>query len=306
MRKQPAPSLRLIAACGLIFAQAAAGSAALAAATLDRERPRWAALDLGASKLLMSASARVEARIRPAADFAGELRPTPVGRPVAAGPQVLEMVYAASGLGRESLTTLWADPATGATLQSMQRDAGSRERYRIYRFTDAGSYHYTRWPATHAEEGLPPAQWTRAEEGMREWPVGAHGQPVTEATALLWMAAAADLSQAGDRLETLTFSRRHVNRVTIEVTGRQATKVDFVEQAQAGSRRRRGSVEAIVLRMRSSPVEAGADAEEFELLGLRGDLELRLDPQTRAPIELRGRVKVAGALTIRLKRLILR
>ncbi len=299
MLQAQVPPVRLLAAVGLLLAHVAAGAGNVVA--FDRERPRWTALEYSASKLFVSASARVEARIRPGAEIAGELRATPAGHPVPAGPEVLEMIYAARGFGRESLTTLWVDPASGGTLQRTQRDTGSRERLRTYRFTDVGAYHFTRWPATGDEEALPPEQWTSTSEGMRAWSAAAVGKPVTEATALLWMVAAADLSARGDRLEVLTFSRRHVNRVTIEAVGRRAIKVDFLERGPAGSRRHRGTVEAIVLRLRGSPLDPVAeDDEAFELLGLSGDLDIFLDPQTRAPLQLRGRIKIAGQTTVRL------
>ena len=36
------------------------------------------------------------------------------------------------------------------------------------------------------------------------------------------------------------------------------------------------------------------------MLGLRGKLELLLDPATRAPLQLSGNVKVLGGVTLRL------
>jgi hypothetical protein len=94
----------------------------------------------------------------------------------------------------------------------------------------------------------------------------------------------------------------------MEVTGTRAVKVDFVEtSAASGTRRRQERIEAIALRLRGVPMDApGDDDEPFELLGLRGDLELLLDPQTRVPLQLKGRVKIAGPLTVRLREAMLR
>lgn len=304
MHQGPNRRPRLRAAAGLLLAVLAAQAAG--AQPLDPGRPRWAVLDFAASKLFLSATARVEATTRPAGAVADALRATPEGRPLAPGTEVLEMTLAASGFGRDSLTRLWADPGTGAMLQRIQRDAGSRTRQRLYRFTDVGAYHFTRWPADAREAGLPPEQWSRTSEGMRAWSEAARQQPVTEASVLLWAVGAAALDRPGDRFEALAFSRRQVNRVTIEVTGRRREVVDYVERGPEGSRRRRESAEALVLRLHGAPLEAGTEDDEFELLGLRGDLEILLDPRTRAPLELRGRVKVAGQVTVRLKAMTLR
>jgi hypothetical protein len=254
----------------------------------------------------MSARANVSAQIVPAATVADQLVATPTGTPVPPGPAVLVMKYGASGFGRDSQTTLYADPVSGGTLQRTQLDGGSRQRLRTYRFTDVGAYHFTRWPISEAEASLPPARWTERSEGMRPYPEGAIGDPVTEATVLLWLAAASPLAATGDRMEVLTFSRRNVNRVIVEVVGSRKVDVDFEEQGPAGKRRRDGRIEALLLHLRGAPLVPGDDDEDFELLGLRGDLELALDPRTRVPLELRGKVKIAGQVTVRLRRAVLR
>ena len=301
----PARVARMFIAAVPIFACAGAGAASDPAPAFDRDLPRWTELDFSASKFLMSATATVQMRIRPSREIASELKSTPAGKPVAPGDEVLEMVYAASGFGRASLTTLWADPVSGATLQRTQLDQG--ERRRTYRFTDIGAYHYTRWPAATREESLGPEQWTRRTEGMRPYSDGAAGKPVTEGTVLLWMVGAADLSKKGDRLEAFTFSRKRVNRVVAEVIGTRTVQVDFIEKSASGEHRRRGDLNALRLRVRGSPLTPVKDEdEEFELLGLRGDLDLMLDPQTRAPVELRGNIKYAGQVTVHLRRAVLR
>lgn len=269
--------------------------------------PAWSQLEFVASKFFMTGRAEVELRRLPVAEVAPALLATPEGRPVQPGSEVLELVYRASGFGRESLTTLWADPVSGATLQRTELDSGSRQRWRSYRFTDIGAYHFSRWPATDAEKPLPPERWTERTQGLRAYPAAAVGQAVTEPTMLLWLAAAGDYQRAGDRGEVLTFSRKRVNRVTIEVTGRRAVRVDFEERSATGSRQRKDSVDAIVMRIRGQPIDAGADGDEdFELLGLRGDLELLVDPVARLPLQLSGNVKIAGHVTARLRRARLR
>jgi hypothetical protein len=284
-----------------------AGPAAAGDALFDPGRVRWTALEFDASKLLMSARAEVTARIVPAGAVAGQLVTTPAGAALLPAHDVLEMTYRTSGLGRASTATLWANPGTGAMLQQVTLDTSGRLRERTYRFTDIGAYHYTRRPAERREEALPPATWTELSEGMRTYPEDVGGQPVTAPTVLLWLAAAADLSRRGDQLEVMAFSRRHVNRVTIEVTGTRTVSVDFTEQRAAEEpRRRRGNMQAIALRINGSPTDATAEDEPFELLGLQGDLELLLDPATRAPLQLRGRVRIAGDVTVRLRKATLR
>lgn len=305
------PAFPILAVTVLLLAiSSRQATAAAATAALDVERPRWSALEFDAAKFLFSASTRIEVRRLPAAAIGAGLRTTPQGHPVAAPETVMEVTYASRGPGHESFTRLWIDPADGAALQRMLSDRGSRLRERTYRFTDIGAWHYTRWPATRSEEKLPPQQWTRIEDGLRPYPQAAAGQRVTETSALLWMIAAADLSRPGDRFETLTFSHRSVSRVSIEVTGQRRVSVGYREhpaEHSAGKARLRGdTVDALVLRLGAVRIDDPTDTEDFELLGLRGDLELLLDPETRAVLELHGRAKIVGGITVRLTELVLR
>jgi hypothetical protein len=304
MRRRLALFTRL-ALLALLPLAASAGPAP--AGAYDPARLRWSALEFSASKLLMTARASMAAGIVDRAAVAAELRTTPVGAPVAPGERVLQVRYTMSGLGRDSQTLLYADPVTGGALQRAQLDEGRRQRERIYRFTDIGAYHYTRWPATRAEESRPPEAWTKLEEGLRPYPQAAAGEPVTEVSALLWLAAAADLEKAGDTVEVLAFSRRHVHRVIMQVAGTRTVSVDYKEQGPGGTVQRRGRTEALLVRLHGAPLDpAQADADDFELLGLGGDLELLLEPATRAPLELRGRVRIMGSVTVRLRRAVLR
>jgi len=283
-----------------------AGRAAGGPAPFDPGQPAWTQLQFEASKFFVTASAKVEARLRPGAGIASELLDTPSGEPVPAGGEVLEMIYTARGLGKTSVTTLWADPLTGAALQRRALDTSGDLRERIYRFADIGGYHYTRRPADARERQLAPEQWSDRSEGLRAYPAAAIGKPVTENTALLWLAAAADLRRPGERIELLAFARRHVNRVVMELAARRPMRVDYTLRRGEVGERRRGEVNALVLHIRGSPLGAGADdREDFELLGLRGDLELLLDPDGHIPLQLRGNVKILGNITIRLREAVL-
>lgn len=270
-------------------------------------RVGWTALEFSASKFLMSAKARVEVRTRPATEIAADWLTPGSGCALAPGDQVLEMAYGASGAGRDSTTTLWLDPTSGAALQRTQRSDGSRPRHRVYRYTDSGAWHRTHWPASAAEEKLPPDQWTERSEGLRPYPAEAAGRVITEPTALVWLVAAADLSRPGETLEILSFSRRHVHRVLVTVTGTRTVTVDYLESAGGTEQRKKGSVQAVRVLIRGTPLkDEGGEDDEFELLGLRGDIELLLEPRSRVTLALGGKAPVVGQIAMKLQRLTLR
>jgi len=304
MRRIALADRKILALALLLIAWPVASPAA--AGQFDPARVRWASLEFSASRFMFTARTSIAAQLVPAGTIVTQLRTTPTGRPVMPGAEVVDLVYAMSGFGRESRTELWLDPVTGGTLQRTQHDTGSRPRLRTYRFTDRGAFHFTRWPANRSEQAQTPEHWTHVEQGMRPYVPGDIDQPVTEPTALLWLIAAADLARPGDRMEVLAFSRRQVSRVDIDVTGQRTVALNFMEEGPAGARRRDGRMPALVLRLAANPLDAAAEEQDFELFGLHGDLELLLDPQTRAPLELSGRVRIAGQVTVRLNRLVLR
>ena len=46
--------------------------------------------------------------------------------------------------------------------------------------------------------------------------------------------------------------------------------------------------------------KASADSDDFELLGLHGNIELALDAETRTPLMLSGSAPIFGKITLRL------
>lgn len=284
------------------LAAALSAAAAESSAPIDPARVGWTNLEFSASKLWLSAQASLGVTRRLRDIIAARLVNPLAGNPVPPPPEVLEITYGARGMGRLSDTTLWLDPASTAAVQRMQLDGGSRKRQRVYRYTDIGAWHETRWPADRREAELPPENWTERTSGLRAYPPAAAGLAITDATALLYLVAAADLRKAGDRSEFFTFSRRRVHRVAVTVSGKVETRADYEESTAGSQRRRQGRIEALRLVIRGSPLhEAGGENEQFELLGLQGDIELLLEPASRAPLELRGRARMIGEVTFHLR-----
>jgi hypothetical protein len=128
-----------------------------------------------------------------------------------------------------------------------------------------------------------------------------------EPTGLLYVVAAAALDQPGDSLEALVFRRRDTQVVRIEVLPPVEVEVNYNELWPRGAIQRRARLKPLRLSLQGLPVPGGdPEDDELELLGLRGRLELQLDPVTRAPLRLSGNVKILGKVTLQLSDLRLR
>ncbi len=276
------------------------------AANLDPERIDWSELRFHASKFLVSIDADVYLSNVPAADVAGLLMDPGEGTPVAVAGPTKELTFSTKFFGRNSSTVVLMNSEDGATLQRTSHDSGKRNRHRIYRYTDVGAYHRTWWPIDKKEEKLPTDQWekwSKFEEGMRPFAEEVHGQIVVDPGALLYIVGAAPLRETGDKIEILAYARKNVHRVQVEVAGIEQIKVRFDQEGGASPGQKKGKIDALKLLVRGQMVDDGDSDDQFELLGLRGDIDIHIDPETRAPLQLEGNVKIAGHAVMRLTRL---
>lgn len=297
----PGRSLLLLALLAL-----GPGLADAADATLDPARVGWSAIRMTASKLFLTAESRLALRTVSGAAVTPDLLPVADQHftPLVPGNEVLELVYDTRGAGRKSRLTLLMDPVTGAALQRVQHDQDSKPRFRTYRFGIEGAYHRTFWPATASEKSLPPKGWTRTSEGLRAYPAPPGKHPVVEPTGLLYAIAAAALDKPDDTLELLVFRRRDTQRVLVKVLPSLEISVRYDEIWPTGTVQRNGKLKPVRLSLKGLPVPGGDPKDDdLELLGLRGQLELLLDPGSRAPLQLSGDVKMFGRVTLRITEL---
>ena len=275
--------------------------------SFDPARVGWSEVQFHASLLFFSVDANIALSDRTAAEITDHLIDPGEGVAVTPDDKVQELRFTTAFFGRHTTTDLLINSGTGAALQRTSHDSGKRFRHRIYRFTDTGAYQRTRWPVGKDEEKLPAErwqEWSETDEGLYPYPAAAVGNIVTEPGGLLYIVGAAQLNEPGDKIEILAYVRRHVHRVQIEVTAPESIKVDYREHDGENSVDRKGKQQAMTLMIRGEGLDDEDDENEFELLGLRGDIIMHMDPKTRAPLQLNGSVKIAGQVTLRIKKLV--
>ncbi|MGI9341616.1 MAG: hypothetical protein ACR2QV_02125 [Gammaproteobacteria bacterium] len=280
--------------------------ATAAAADLDPDRLNWSELRFHASKFFISIDADVELADIAASDIDGMLIQAGEGTAVASTPPNKSLVFTTEAFGRKTRAAVLLNAVDGATLQRTSHDSGKRNRHRIYRYTDIGAYQKTWWPVSEEQEKFPPErfkEWSKFEEGMRPFAEAVHGEIVIDPGALLYIVGAAPLEKAGDKIEVLAYARKNVHRVQVEVAGIEQIKVKFDQSGGASPGEKKGKFNALKLLVRGEMVDDGDDDDQFELLGLRGDIDIHIDPETRAPLQIKGDVKIAGKATMRLTRL---
>lgn len=273
---------------------------------LDPSRIGWETARFRASKLFFSVDTAVSIDRVMAADVADTLIAPQTGVGVDLANDVMRLRLGTDAFGRHNDMVLFLNTISGEAVQRVTHETGGRLRHRVYRFTDLGAYHDTRKPGSESEEDLPDErwrEWTNHSTGLYAYPEEAAGNLITEPAGLLYIVGAARLDKPGDYLEMLAYARKRVHRVHIDVVGPVTVKANYKRWSGGKGIEQRGERTALRLSIEGEPVGAGDPEDEFELLGLRGKMQLLLDPETRAPLLLSGRAKIVGNVTLRIKHL---
>jgi hypothetical protein len=284
-----------------------AASMSAAALELDPQKVRWTELEYRAKKLTFSASTTILYGL--VATSASRAQLTKPGQGIAVeatGPEVARVDLETQGMGRRTTTTLWLDPTSAAALQRSQAEAGSKPRIKTYRFTGDGVFATLRRPAS-GESDRPHDRWSDVSEGFRDYPEWTgRGLIVSEPSVLFYLVSAAPLRAQGDLVQLPVFSKDRLLLVELRVVGTESVKVDFERRTATGTQRIKGSREALRLVVDARRLGPESAEGDLSFLGLQGDVELLVDRESGAPLEVRGRVPVAGRVTVRLQRVTLR
>ncbi len=267
--------------------------------SLDPSRVAWNELNYEVSKLLFSAHS--ELRLETIGQHEAQQRlATPDGGPYTqpGNAGATHLTLTSRGLGQRSRVDFFLDHESGTALQRIQLEDAKKKRYKLSRFGRQGVHEHTQRP-TEGERDLSWEQWTDITTTLVPFPSAlAPETPICEPSGLLYIVSAAALSAPGDRLEIPCFSKRSVSLVEIVVAEKTQIKVNHT--LRRGNRRNhiKGRRDVLRLALRARPLE-GSEAG-FQLLGLRGDVDIYLDPGNRVPVQVSGRVPYAGRVRFRL------
>ncbi len=267
----------------------------VAAAPFDPQRVKWTRLELKAKKLFITASTVVRLRTVSASEAGGEWIESSRGEGVLpGGATVMEVAIDSTAAGRESAVNVWFGPRHAAAVQRLKVRKGKRAYRKVSRFTDVGTYVLRTAPLEESEAGRPFTEWTKIEEFFYPYPAHSGCRTVSEPSALLYILSASSFSP-GQTRRLCVFSGRKTIPVAIEFLGFEPLEVDYAETSAGPARRRKGEI-----RTRKVAIRPLADGEDFELLGLEGDIEVFLDVESGVPLQVRGKIGGLGRVAVRL------
>lgn len=275
------------------------------AGDFDLSRLGWSSASFRARKLVFSLESELSIDVVPSPVRGSP--PTGFGTDDEALPSdVVRVTLDAYGMGRASKTRLWLDPVTAQAIERTQLRSGSRRRHKRMRFTSRGVEVEARRPSA-GDDLFSPETWSGLRQRFEPFPAWLdEGVAVSEPTALFYVLSAAALDEPGDRLQVALLSDDELILVDAVVSGREEIEVDYQESSAAGERAVRGRVWALCVELGGRRLDPSSTATGLEFMGMKGNIQIFLDPETRAPLEVSGRVPVAGRAHARIRRLTVR
>ena len=258
----------------------------------------WTTLRFEASKLFWTATTTLRWVPVEAGELPGQLIDAPSHRPLAARGRVVRLELASQFAGRQDDASVWVEESGFRALQRLKRRRGKKAYQKTYRFTEGGVYSHRLSPRDGEPEDGPPNRWSRLATTFypySETPCAV----VSEPTALFFLVSVLPL-EPGERHSLCTFSNKDLQWIEVEAVERTRLEVDLeLDHADGTSSRIDGplTVRRLVVRPRDT-----ATGDDFELLGLEGELSLWVADQPRLPVRLSGRLGALGRTTVDLRR----
>ncbi len=269
---------------------------------LDPSGIKWSSLSMRARKMGVTFRSNVTIGLVDSKEESSQFFSRPDGQGLQPrGAELVLTTLGGRGMGTQSMIHLWTEPGDGVSLQRTELQGGRRDRFRVHRNESAGVYSIRRAPKG-GEEDRPHDQWSEVSDTINSFPDWAgEGMEVSDPTALFYFLAVAKLDQVGDMVQFPVFSRDKLLLVDLKVTGRERTRVNFVKKTGGRSEEVGGQQELITLVIDGSHLGPDSVEGDFEFMGLRGDVDVLLHPELRAPVEVAGRVPRAGRVRLRLR-----
>ncbi len=202
-------------------------------------------------------------------------------------------------MGRKSFISLWYDP-DGTAFQRTQTDTGSKKRVKTYRILTDGYYSREAKPR-ESEEDFPPEKWTQIGQGAKTFnKLPSKGRIISEPTALYYLVSASNLNKPGDKYEEYIFTKHGIFSLKLHAIDFQDIETNYKSNQSGKKQTIRGETKTLHITMNATAIDP-ADAGDFDFLGLKGDIDLYMDPATRVLLQVSGNADYIGRTDIKLQ-----
>ena len=196
---------------------------------------------------------------------------------------------------------VWFLSDDGTALQRIRHKPGKGASDKRLRYGPDGVYRRRAEPNNKREAELGADNWTKVRNAFFGYGKGgADCARISDPLVLFYAVSAVGMSQ-GHELDLCVFNKKELYLVELKSTDTERVEVDVTEKRGQSSKRVKRRVDALRIRLKPSLRDPGLkEPTGFEFMGLTGDLEILLDPQTGVPVGVRGELPVVGKTNFKL------
>ena len=197
---------------------------------------------------------------------------------------------------------VWFNTKASGALQRIRWKKGPHPWVKAYRWGEKGVSRLKIQPASPSEVTKNPGIWTKKRRSFFGYSRGAEDCPtISEPTLLFYLLSSIDTKRSRFPLELCVFGKKELHLVTVRLVKLKPLKISFESYGLQGERRIEKNIRPLVFFITASPDEENEEGREtFSLLGLREDIYIFLDPETRLPVRVIGKTKKFGDMVLAL------
>ena len=289
----------------LIVACLLSGSSLSAGAEPGAATATWKKLTYEASGWIGSSNIQIELLESSPRELQAAT-PEPLGEaPLQSDPQrILVMdiqARADSAISKHrSRVRIWFDAASGAVMQREKIRSGKKPYRKVYRFAENGASRLKQMPRSRDEAGEPAQTWSKTRQSTYPYDLQDTGcATVTDPALILYLLSTRDSHAPSTPPPRCVFFDDALYRVSFTVRDGERLPVSYRDNTDGKNAQDVSDSRAVRhYRLGVAPLTPGADRKDFELLELRGDIVITMDPQAGIPVQLAGDRPGVARITI--------
>ena len=194
---------------------------------------------------------------------------------------------------------VWFDGVSGAVLQRVRLKPGDDASRKSFRFGQKGVERFVDRPRSRDEADLSPDAWSKTKRHYFPYPMPSSGcDVVSDPLLLLVSASSLDIDKDTSK-RICVFNKKTLYYVELKAEKREELQTAYVLKMKERQVKTESPVTAIKVRISAKPIDPKAPSrDDFEFLGLGGQLFLWVDAERRIPLIVTGELSPVGQVSI--------
>lgn len=193
------------------------------------------------------------------------------------------------------------EPATGRVLNRARLSRGSGQRMKSYQYDEESVLRERR--NRPSDSSVPPAKWPVSSQKTIPFPPAAADTVVTSPYLLVLLAHRLQAQGPDKTQDVLLLTDQNFYRARLTSGKGVPIDADYAVENQGNVS---GTRDTVAVSIQASPEGQLSDDDDFNLLGLSGNIIIFFDKESRLPLQVRGQAPRIGETGINLKSVTMR